>query len=252
MSQTSFHDSFAEALNDADPEACPTWLARADASRFSVYRNNVHRALGEALADAYPAVERLVGEEFFAATARVFHAQENTRPASLNLHGAGFPNFLDTFPPVQHLVYLADVARIERAWLEALHTADAPTLEAAQVMAELNRADDLTFSPHPATRLVVSSHPAVTIWQANRADAPMPPVAEIFDVPEAALITRPDMAVSVTSIDQASAAFASALFTGTPLAQAYAAALETNTGFDITQALAALLASGALSHIAGD
>ena len=252
MSEATFHNTFAAALDDAAPDASPSWLPRQDATRFSVYRNNVHRALGTALADAYPAVARLVGEEFFSATARVFHAQEPKRTASLSLHGAGFASFLETFPPVQHLVYLCDVARVERAWLEALHAADAPVLNAARVMAELDRADDLTFSPHPATRVVVSLHPAVTIWQANRPETTTPITESLLDVPEAALITRPDAAVVLTSIDRTTATFASALFAGTALAQSYAAALKTDPDFDLTQALAALIASGALSSIAGD
>ena len=38
--------------------------------RFAVYRNNVLVALGNALAGAFPAVGRIVGEEFFRAMAR--------------------------------------------------------------------------------------------------------------------------------------------------------------------------------------
>ncbi|NQV80593.1 MAG: putative DNA-binding domain-containing protein [Alphaproteobacteria bacterium] len=168
MTTANFHESFAAALDDPSPEARPDGLSGIAASRFTVYRNNMHRALGEALAAAYPAVQRLVGEKFFAATARAYHAQEETRSATLTRHGAGFADFLAAFPPVAHLPYLADVARLERAWLEALHAADRPSVDAARVMAQLDRAEQLTFAPHPATRLVASHYPAVTIWQANQ------------------------------------------------------------------------------------
>ncbi len=50
---------------------CPAGLYSANgadpASRFSVYRNNVQGSLINALADSYPVVQQLVGEEFFAA-----------------------------------------------------------------------------------------------------------------------------------------------------------------------------------------
>lgn len=61
--------AFAGALLDAD-QACPDGLFSnngADpASRFAVYRNNVHSSLINALAAAYPVTLQLVGDEFFA------------------------------------------------------------------------------------------------------------------------------------------------------------------------------------------
>ena len=212
----------------------------------------MHRALGEALAAAYPAVQRLVGVEFFAATARAYHAQEDTRSATLTRHGAGFADFLAAFPPVAHLPYLADVARLERAWLEALHAADGPTVDAARVMARLDGAEQLTFAPHPAARLVASQYPVVTIWQANQPGSAPGAGREILDVPEAALVTRPDLSVIVTPVDHATMVFAGALFAQATLARAYAAAQSESAAFDIVGALAALLSSGSLSHIVGD
>ena len=36
-----------------------------------------------------------------------------------------FPNFLETFEPAQRAPFLPDVARIEWAWRQAYHAADA-------------------------------------------------------------------------------------------------------------------------------
>jgi hypothetical protein len=46
----------ADALLDASPAAHPPGLDPRAARRFRIHRNNVHRALRDALADAYPAV----------------------------------------------------------------------------------------------------------------------------------------------------------------------------------------------------
>ena len=61
--------SFAEALLDPDrrvPDGVTSHTHPAPAKRFAVYRNNVVVSLIDALATRFPAVQRIVGEEFFA------------------------------------------------------------------------------------------------------------------------------------------------------------------------------------------
>jgi len=70
-------EEFALALLDPD-RAMPDGLVGPDGEpstlRFSVYRNNVFVGLTDALRAGFPCVVRLVGDEFFAAMARVFAA----------------------------------------------------------------------------------------------------------------------------------------------------------------------------------
>ena len=84
--------------------------------RFAVYRNNVVVGLTETLKDAFPAVHRIVGADFFRAMARAYVMVEPPRSPILLDYGAGFPDFIRQFEPAAVLPYLADVARIERAW----------------------------------------------------------------------------------------------------------------------------------------
>ena len=94
--------------------------------RFSVYRNNVYHSLTVALSDAYPVVKRLVGDDFFFAMARAY-LDGGGFPVHAPLHnfGSGFPEFIADFAPAGSLPWLGDVGRIERAWLQAYHGADA-------------------------------------------------------------------------------------------------------------------------------
>ncbi|MEO8121927.1 MAG: DNA-binding domain-containing protein, partial [Rhodoferax sp.] len=67
--------AFANALLNAElpcPSGLKTWNGSDPGTRFAVYRNNVMVSLIDALADTYPVVQELVGEEFFRAMARVF------------------------------------------------------------------------------------------------------------------------------------------------------------------------------------
>jgi len=120
--------SFAAALLDPALPA-PAGLVGPDGKpssrRFAVYRNNVIVGLTQTLKDAYPAVHRIVGSEFFHALARAFVVGALPRSPMLFDYGAGLPGFIGRFEPASVLPYLADVARIERARTEAYHSAEA-------------------------------------------------------------------------------------------------------------------------------
>ena len=217
-----------------------------DAKRFQVYRNTVASTLAEALAATFPAVVRLLGAEFFAAAAGAYAAAEKPASPLLFRYGASFPDFLGRLDSLAAYPYVPDVARLDFAWLVAYHAADADPLSAealAQVQPE--RLADTRLTLHPATRIVVSGYPLVTIWSANRGDGPVPD--RLPDHGEDALVARPDIAVSVHPLPAGGAAFARALGEGLPLGAAAATADASDTDFDLGACLALLLTAGALA-----
>lgn len=119
--------------------------------RYAVYRNNVVMGLGSALEEIFPAVRRIVGDAFFAGMARLYLRRHPPSSPLLFAYGADFPAFVEDFEPARALPYLADVARIERAWLDAFHAADAPSVDAGFFgSASPDELDELRFAPHPA------------------------------------------------------------------------------------------------------
>ena len=126
---TTFEISFADALLDADQPVPAGIIAHNTAvpsRRFAVYRNNVVTGLVKALRSRFPVTETIVGEEFFAAMARIFVTAQPPRSPLLATYGDAFPAFIVTFEPARDLPYLADVARLEAARTRAYHAADAP------------------------------------------------------------------------------------------------------------------------------
>jgi hypothetical protein len=217
---------------------------KAAVKRYNVYRNNVTVSLIDALAAVYPAVQRITGVEFFRAMAR-FHIRE-TPPTSPLLfeYGRDFPAFIERYEYAQRMPWLADTARIERAWLDAHHAADERPLTASDLASfPPERLGDLVFAPHPATRLVLSRFAAVTIFAANRA----PGLVEAIDASQAedALITRPEFDVVVRRLALGEAEFLSALIAGRPLGEAAGAALEAYPDFDLGAGVATLIEAGA-------
>lgn len=242
---------FAPALTNPDagvPDGVIGPNGKGAVKRYSVYRNNVTVSLIGALAGIYPAVQRLTGAEFFRAMAR-FHLRA-TPPTSPLLfeYGRDFPAFVEQYEYAQSLPWLADVARIERAWLDAYHAADVEPLAAdALVSVPPERLADLVFTAHPASRIVRSNYSALTIFAANRSDSSVGPI-EAID-PEDALITRPDMEVVVSRLPPGGAEFLISLISGEPLGIAAAKAIDACPSFDIAAGVVGMITAGMFSAI---
>src|SRR5712691_10761115 len=103
------------------------------AARLGVYRNTFASILTRALRLSYPAVERLVGAEFFESAVRAFIEEQPPRSACLDDYGESFPDFLVRLEAVAALTYLPDVARLEWAVSRALHAPDADPLGIARL-----------------------------------------------------------------------------------------------------------------------
>jgi hypothetical protein len=244
--RASYAAAFSPPLLNPDQATPPTVAGprgKAAVKRYNVYRNNVTVSLIDALAAAYPAVQRITGIEFFRAMAR-FHIRA-TPPSSPLLfeYGREFPAFIEQYEYAQSMPWLADIARIERAWLDAYHAADsAPMSPAALASVPPERLADLVFVPHPATRIICSKFAAVTIFAANRSKEPVGSIDA--GVPEDALITRPDLDVVVRHLPAGGAIFLTNLISGRTLGEAAAAAFETTPAFGIDATIAGMIEAG--------
>src|SRR3984957_8919252 len=150
---------------DSDAASVRTLLAGDDgALRLAIYRNTGLGTLVNALRLSFPAVQRLVGADFFEAAAREFIHVQPPRSAYLNDYGADFPGFLAGYPPAAAVVYLGDVAQLEWAVNRALHASDAAGLDLARLAAlEQSALSQLSFTAHPALSLLRLEFPADAI-----------------------------------------------------------------------------------------
>ncbi|WP_054313380.1 DNA-binding domain-containing protein [Mesorhizobium sp. 1M-11] len=238
---------FARALLDPDCETPPVVAGprgKAAAKRYNVYRNNVTVSLINALAAIFPATQRITGIEFFRAMAR-FHVRA-TPPVSPLLfeYGRDFPDFIKGYEHAHSLPWLSDVARIERAWLDAYHAADAEPLT-PQTFGSVppEHLSDSVLLSHPATRIVRSRYPAVTIFSVNRGSDPVGQIEAA--APEDALVTRPKLEVVVRQLPPGGAVFLTHLISGEPLGAAASAAMADSSAFDLAANIAGVLAAGA-------
>jgi len=231
-----FQQEFAQALLDPAGPMPPA---------FAVYRNTVMKGSIDALQANFPAVARLVGEEWFRAAAAVHVRASPPRVPMLLDYGQDFPDFLAAFEPAAELPYLPAVARLDRFWTEAHAARDEALLETAPLAGmEPDRLGGLRLRPHASARWAWFDVPAYTIWsrQRRKEDA-----GDVTWRGEGALLARPGDAVQSIALDRADCAFLDACREGRTLAEAAEAAVGMLPGADLAALMARLLEAGAFS-----
>lgn len=244
-----FQQAFAQALWSPD-RAAPAVARLAGQPGFAVYRNTVMAGCIDALQANFPAVARLVGDEWFRAAAAVYVRREPPDEPMLALYGRGFAHFLAHFDPAADVPYLPDVARVDRLWSEAHAAADAAPLDASALRA-LTAADlaRYTLRLHPATRWAwCDAFPVHTLWSRNRVAGAVD--ATPFDwQPEGVLLTRPHGAVQQRPLALAGAALLAACAARDSIEQAVAATLVADPGADAGALIGQCVAAGAFCAI---
>lgn len=247
-----FQEGFARALLGPVP-GDPDLAALADQPGFAVYRNTILKGCIDALQANYPAVTRLVGDEWFRAAAAIYaRANLPTDPTLLH-YGEDFASFLGSFEPAAELPYLTGVARMDRFWTEAHIAPDEQVLDAASLGRYVpEQLPHLVLRPHASARWAwFDDQPIFTIWDRNRKAGPID-TTDIQWRGEGALVWRPGDSVRWIPIEKAGCAFLDACAQGATLANAAAMARASGSDADIEGMLAQLLASGAFGNATPD
>lgn len=211
--------------------------------RLAIYKNNVHARLIDALAASFPAVEKLVGAEFFRYAAQIFITEHPPRSPVLLDYGDRFPGFLARFAPATTVPYLPDVARLELLYLSAYHAQEREPIAADEFAAAL--ADPAAAPPmdlHPSARLMESRYPVSRLWELNRLPEFPAGKQQIASAHEHLLIIRPRATVEVRRVGHGAYTALSALADQAGLAEALAAGMRAEPAADLKQHLAALAA----------
>ncbi len=233
-----FQQTFDSALRD---RLHPAYRDRALARALTIHRNTSAKAAREALADNYPVVRALTGDDAFGICAGLFAEISPPRDPRLCLYGDGFDRFLSSYAPFSPWSYLADVARLERLVVESLFAADAPALDGAALAASLDLSAPLAL--HPAARFAQFASPAAEIWLAHQDGAPGDALETLAWRPAAALVTRPAASVMVRCLEPSAITFLQACAAGASLGEAAAAA----AGADIQSLFSTFIVAGAFA-----
>ena len=237
----------AAILAPQQTDAIAADLRAADVTRrMALYRGNLHGSWHKALAAAYPVVKQLVGDEFLAALAAEYGAAHPSADGDLNRFGEHFADFLDSFPHVADMPYLADMVRLEWLLHLAHYAPGAPVLDAAAFTSLTpDQFASSRVTLHPAASPFASRWAVVPLWLAHRDARAFPSI----DAPSFGLVSRPGWRAIVTVEDAASHAALALLAAGGTIAAAFDAACRLDEGFDAGAALRRWLACGAMTAL---
>ncbi|MGQ3100797.1 MAG: HvfC/BufC family peptide modification chaperone [Sphingopyxis solisilvae] len=216
------------------PEHLPADLFAGDSAAvlrgLRVHANTISHARLVALEDSFPRTRDYLGDGEFNRVSRDFLDGGGAQGRSVAKIGAGFPDWLAD--PLA-----ADLARVEWAWLESYHAADAPAL----ALAELAALDEAALLAR-----VVRCHPATRVVTLSSAAAPLVDPGFARGV-RALLVTRPEADVRLLAVDRADVAALAMASERAPLGNlvAHLAELHPNGG----GAIAALIPVGAFERV---
>lgn len=247
MQLSAFYDVFLGAVIEGRLRPLSFCLDDASASRNAVvYRNTVFRGAAEALATAYPAVVRMAGEAYFEPIAVSFVQKAPPTERSLVGYGQTFPDFLLGAPGLDAAPYLSDVARLDRAWLEA-HLASEGLVLTASSLSNVppDLLPKLKLEFRPSVRLLALSWDIGAAWAANRAkgDAGIQEMI-VAPIPNHVLLWRLENEVQHQHLEIGEAAFFKAIESGSPLDKAAEAAIAADEDFDTSLVFAKALHAG--------
>ena len=247
--QELFGRALLDPLRDV-PEFVVKTTGKPSIKRFNIYRNNVMVSLTEAILDTYPVVSELVGNEFATAMARVYVGDNLPKSPVLLDYGEGYAAFIDTFEPAQSLPFLADMARLEWAWLRSYHSVDETPLkiEALNGVAQ-NELTRTRFGLCQSVQLLRSDYPIASIWSAHQGgDTVGEELGKIVPQEECVLVNRPQWEVDMRILTPGTHAFFASLQTGHPLG----ISIDKGSGFssfDPASAINALFETSAVAAL---
>lgn len=247
-SLAAFQDAFVAALTDAPGSAAGEVAALVGQPGFAVYRNTLAKGCVDALRANFPAVERLVGEEWFAAAAALYAREKPPRRGPLLEYGDDFPAFLQDFEPARELPYLSGVAQLDRLWLEVFSAVEQPVLALAALATTLEQIARKTLVPRAALRWRwFAELPVYSIWSCTREGREVP--ATLVWQGEGALLSRNAGRIGWQPLERAGCVFLDACAAGRSLEQASEQALAAQPQLDFNDLLGRLLAAGAFAAL---
>lgn len=173
---------------------------------LDIYANNMRGAESMALAAAYPACLRILGETCFNGLARRFIGQTPSTTPDLNLYGEHFGDLLEDWtrsePQLAEYAYLGDLARLEWLCHTAYYAADDPPFDfTALSQCGDDNQEQIRFRLGHSIGLIQSDYPIMAIRELNLSDDPAHTVADQMQT-SYLVVSRPTFQAEVSRIDE--------------------------------------------------
>ena len=199
----------------------------ASAERFDIYQNNTLLGLTDILANAFPVLKKIVGDEFFKTIARHYIKMHAQPSGNRHAFGDKLAEFLQAFQPAVALPYLPDVAALEWAYFQAALADEAQALDFTSLTAAMSSDPAFTLAVHPSVHIVAQAFNALEIWREHQKEDIG--TLELKSEPHQIVVwRRPDDSIFMRRASDALAALIGHSRKGLAFAEAIAAAEGAN------------------------
>lgn len=172
--QTCFQDAILGESREILSAILPS--QRLDSAlRFAIYADAYRARLSEFLANDYPVLRLILGDEDFGALAAAYIDATPSHYRNARWYVRALPNFMDAHAPWCEHGALIDLAVFERALADAFDAAEAPVLDATALAAVA--AEDqprLCFAFAPSLALLTVARETATCYEAASEGRPAP------------------------------------------------------------------------------
>ena len=192
------------SADSSDPdEALDAWLCvpppQRAADRLRIYQDGYPARVCDSLADSYPALARLLGEQAFAALARRYAAAVPLASYNLDHAGAHMAAFLRRDALTRERPFLPDLAQLEWRVAVALHAAERPPLDPHRLGWSVDQWAAALLHFQPSVAVVSSRWPILDLWAARQTPG-TPAQIDLDDRPEDIVVRRVGYAVRCESV----------------------------------------------------
>jgi hypothetical protein len=215
--------------------------------RLALYRGNVRGQWRAALANSYPVLNALVGDDYFDALALAYARAYPSQSGDLHRFGAELACFVEGYEEDPKFGYFADVARLEWFLHVAYFAKDVVPFSNAQWL-EIGeeRLLDKRLAVHPACAAISSRYAIADIWLAHQPGGTFP---ESVDEVTHVLTVRPDWRPTILVHSDAAHAAFMALQRGESLNQALDKAFALDPDFDFPSRWQSWIATQAVTGV---
>lgn len=170
-------NAIADAIVEAPP--LPT------AERLGIYHQGYRVRLIDALGEAYPVLQAVLGDEEFALLGAAFVASHPSVHRSIRWYGRELAELLRSLAPYAEQPIFAELAELEWTLTEVFDAADSePTERSALSAVDPSAWGGLRFEFHPSLRRLELNWNTAAVWKAiSRDETPPPPLCADRAVP---------------------------------------------------------------------
>ena len=158
------------------------------AKRLDIFYNNTYLTLTDILAEAYPVLQKIVGDKFFRTIAHFYIEKYHQRNGNRHSYGREFASFLTSYQPAVKWPYLSEIAKIEWAYFQSMIADDEQAINFNKITDLISEYPNFVLFLHPGVFLIELNYNSLEIWHEHQKDKIE--TIELQEIPQTVLIWR--------------------------------------------------------------